>query len=84
MEKLNADCRPSRAMGRGDLRQAGTRDLQLPALGECLDVLLGLRFVERVLGLNFGDQIVFALQGGDLRVGERPALMIIWGGFAFC
>ena len=40
--------------------------LELPALGESVDVLLGLGLVELVLGLHPGHEVVLAFQRGNL------------------
>src|SRR5258705_7107854 len=38
---------------------------ELPTLGEGVDVALGLRLIEAVLGLDLCDEIILALQGHD-------------------
>ena len=50
--------------------------LKLPASGECVDVLLGLHLVERVLALNLGDQLILALARRDHRVVELAPLLL--------
>jgi hypothetical protein len=68
------------ALSRGNIAvtvgESTSIGLELPTLRERVDVLLRLYLVQLILGLDLCDQIVFALERGDVLVGELAPLLL--------